>query len=239
METDTSTARTLSARSHYSELNILVIEQSWLHLLAELIDLEGGAALERFASLLDEGALGLVSSSAQWQRALNVSVERFRLYRDVLKKAPSEQALIIAARAAAITVARVSEGCEAAEVAWTFPDAELPGVRTTGGVSRDVVRGSVGTLLIVGYSVTTDPMFTGLASQTIGAIADASARGVSVTVVLHRDANRNALLRAFRDGIPKPRVFTWPERQDPISAVHAKVIVADRQDALVTSAHLT
>jgi phosphatidylserine/phosphatidylglycerophosphate/cardiolipin synthase-like enzyme len=62
---------------------------------------------------------------------------------------------------------------------------------------------------------------------------------VSVVAVLHRDVNREALLQAWRDGVPRPRIFTWPGGADEKSAVHAKLLIADRNDALVTSANLT
>lgn len=237
--TDTWIERTSSPQFHQSGLNTLAAESRWLLLLAELAKQEGAAALERLAILLEEGALRVVDPSTQWQRALNVSLERFRLYRDVLREAPSQQSLIIAAKSAAVVTGRLNQGSEAPEVAWTFPGAELSGIRTTGGVSREVVRSSTNTLLVVGYSVLTDPTLTGLAAETIGAIAEAAARGVSITIVLHRNANRNALLRAFRNSIRQPRFYTWPERQDPMAAVHAKVLVSDRWDALVTSANLT
>ena len=39
---------------------------------------------------------------------------------------------------------------------------------------------------------------------------------------------------------PVPSVFTWPEApHDTMAKLHAKVIVADGRDALVTSANLT
>ena len=94
-------------------------------------------------------------------------------------------------------------------------------------------------MLVVGYSVTVDPELTGLAAQTIRAMVDAAARGVVVTVVLHREANREALLDTWSQGIPRPSIFTWPLTDDEMASVHAKILVADRQDALVTSANLT
>jgi phosphatidylserine/phosphatidylglycerophosphate/cardiolipin synthase-like enzyme len=93
---------------------------------------------------------------------------------------------------------------------------------------------------VVGYSVTVDPTLTGLAAQTIDAIAQAGARGVIVTAVLHSQANRHALLRAWRPGVRPPSIFKWlASDDDHKSAVHAKVLISDRRDGLVTSANLT
>jgi len=95
-------------------------------------------------------------------------------------------------------------------------------------------------LLVVGYSVTLDPTLTGLASQTIDAIANAGARGVIVTAVLHSEVNRQALVRAWRPRVRRPAIFKWlASDSDPKAAVHAKVLISDRRDGLVTSANLT
>ncbi len=125
------------------------------------------------------------------------------------------------------------------EVAWTYPGNARPGLRTTGGVAREIIDDSKVSLLVVGYTVTVDPSLTGLAAQTVGAIARAAERGVVVTAVLHREANRQALLQAWRRGAPGPSVFTWPVADDDKAAIHAKLLVSDRKDGLITSANLT
>jgi phosphatidylserine/phosphatidylglycerophosphate/cardiolipin synthase-like enzyme len=96
------------------------------------------------------------------------------------------------------------------------------------------------TLLLVGYSVTVDPALTGLAAQTIDAIARAAERGVVVTAVLHKDVNRQALLQAWRPGSRRPSIFRWADSErDEMASIHAKLLIGDRLDALVTSANLT
>lgn len=134
---------------------------------------------------------------------------------------------------------RLSKEQPVVEVAWTYPGKAGPGLRTTGGVAREIIESSRIELLIVGYSITADPTLTGLAGQTIEAIARAGERGVVVTAILHREANRQALLGAWRRGVSLPSIFTWPLADDDKASVHAKVLVADRRDALVTSANLT
>jgi phosphatidylserine/phosphatidylglycerophosphate/cardiolipin synthase-like enzyme len=96
-------------------------------------------------------------------------------------------------------------------------------------------------LLVVGYSVTVDSELAGLAARTVTAIGRAAVRGVVVTAILHRDSkNRDALLRGWPKGHAPPGLFTWPEREgDEKASLHAKVLVIDARDALVTSANLT
>jgi cardiolipin synthase A/B len=189
--------------------------------------------------LLEESSVDLASEAGVLQRSLGIPQRRLHVFRDVLRAAPSPQDLAVALRGAAALQREVEARQPRVEVAWTFPGTVRPGLRTTGGVARDVISAARSSLLIVGYSVTVDPALAGLAAQTVTAVADAANRGVVVTAVLHRAANREALIASWRVGVSLPRVFTWPEADDPMAAVHAKVLIADRADALVTSANLT
>jgi cardiolipin synthase A/B len=50
--------------------------------------------------------------------------------------------------------------------------------------------------------------------------------------------NPLTLLQAWRPGVRPPSIFKWAHSDDKAS-VHAKLLIADRADALVTSANLT
>ena len=162
-----------------------------------------------------------------------------RPYRDALLAASDVRELVLALRVSAGTAARIAAGQPLIEVAWTYPGNARPGLRTTGGVAREIIDASRSSLLVVGYRVTVDPALTGLAAQSLDAIARAAERGVVVTAVFDREANRQALLRAWRAGVPPPFVFTWPISDDDKASLHAKFLISDRGDALITSANLT
>ncbi len=207
--------------------------------MAALCLLEGQERVKAFADALEEGRLSLASPMGELQSVLNLQQQRLRPYRASLLAASSVRDLIISLRTSAETAARIRAGEPVIELVWTYPGSSRPGVRTTGGVAREIIASSRTSLLIVGYKMTVDPALTGLASQSIDAIAGAAARGVAVIAVLDRDANRHALLQAWRPGVPQPAVFTWPVSDDPKAAIHAKILVADRHDGLVTSTNLT
>lgn len=192
-----------------------------------------------FADALADGRLALQSGVGVLQSRLSIASQRLHLYRDVLKAASAIPELVTALRSAALTAEAISSKQPLLEVAWTYPAVGAPTLRTTGGVAREIIDASQTSLLIVGFAVTVDSGAIGLAAQTVEAIARAAARGVGVTAVLHRTVNRNALLHRWRDGVPPPHLFTWPPGDDPMAAVHAKLIIADRHDAIVTSANLT
>lgn len=213
--------------------------------VAELVATEASERVVAFVGLLREGLLSPQSTVAVIQDRLGLPGPRLAIYSRVLAAFArsdtngGEAGRILEAALAAAT--RVRKDAPMVEVARTGPTAGSLDLRTTGAVSRDVIEGSRSTLLIVGYSVVIDAERSGLAARTIDAITRAAARGVAVTAVLHREPrNRAALLAAWPGYAQQPSIFTWPELPDDAMAkVHAKVIVCDRVDALVTSANLT
>jgi hypothetical protein len=207
--------------------------------VVNLAYLEGADRVTAFANALERGDLDLSSPTSTLQVCLGVAHMRLRPYRDALLAAPGVSELVLALRASAETAAKIAASQPSVEVAWTYPGDARPGLRTTGGVAREIVDDSRLGLLVVGYSLTVDPALAGLAAQTIDAMARAAQRGVVVTAVLHRDVNRRALLQAWRPGVRLPSIFTWPAFDDEKASVHAKLLVADRRDGLITSANLT
>lgn len=207
--------------------------------MARLVLVEGADKVTAFVHALERHELDESSSSGSLQATLGISEPRLRAYREALRSAENVDDLVIALRAAEAVATAMASQQSVVQLAWTFPGDSSPGVRTTGGVAREIIDGSRSNLLVVGFAVTVDPSLTGLAAQTVDAIAAAAARGVMITAVLHRTVNRNAFLRMWRRGVPLPAVFTWPAGDDEMASMHAKLVVADRLDALLTSANLT
>lgn len=132
------------------------------------------------------------------------------------------------------------------EVVWTGPKVEGSYLRATRQVVKDIIKGAQEELLVVGYWIAGDGDQEGIIRDVIGLIADASARGVSVTMVLdsgeksYGKNNRNVLSELWPAGRTMPSLFTWEVHEfEKHLKLHAKLLVADRRDALVTSANLT
>jgi phosphatidylserine/phosphatidylglycerophosphate/cardiolipin synthase-like enzyme len=129
------------------------------------------------------------------------------------------------------------------ELVWTGPGAAGPLVRQTAEVVEEMIRGvrKAGELLIVGYSLTAQD--GSLMHGVVELLGDASKRRAAITIILHRDEgqlNRRNLLAAWDVLAKRPRVLTWdPPKDHPYTKLHAKALVVDRLDALVTSANLT
>jgi len=212
---------------------------------AELAATETPERVERLISLLRDALLSAETPAGALQDQLALPSARLSLYVQLLQAArdagatSTEVALVLDGAVAAAD--RVRSRSPRVEVARTGPAGGAFHLRTTGTVSREIVDAATRTLLVVGYSVTASPSDAGLASETRAAIRRAAARGVVVTALLHRNPkNRVALLASWPGSVAMPSVFTWPESPtDAMTKLHAKVIIADSADALVTSANLT
>lgn len=132
------------------------------------------------------------------------------------------------------------------EVVWTGPTVEGSYLRATRQVVQDIINGAKEELLVVGYWIAGHGDQEGIIRDVISLIADAAARGVDVTMVLdsgeksYGKNNRDVLGELWPSGQALPELLTWevPSTEKHLK-LHAKVLLADRHDALVTSANLT
>ena len=137
-------------------------------------------------------------------------------------------------------------GAARIEVVWTGPRAETSYLRATRQVVIELIRGAGDEVLLVGYWIASGSDPTGSVVRIVETLGVAARRGVRVRVVLDHGlrpdggSNRDLFLGLWPKDLPPPAVFTWrTEGDDPHLKLHAKVTVADRRDALITSANLT
>ncbi|MDR6948460.1 phosphatidylserine/phosphatidylglycerophosphate/cardiolipin synthase-like enzyme [Pseudomonas sp. 2957] len=132
------------------------------------------------------------------------------------------------------------------EVVWTGPKVEGSYLRATRQVVQDIISAAQFELLVVGYWLAGKEDYEGIINDVIELIANAVTRGVKVIMVLDEGEkgygtnNRDTLIALWPKGIASPQLLTWKiPPNDKHLKLHAKVLVADRHDALVTSANLT
>ncbi len=200
----------------------------------------GSSVLMGLAADLDAGEITLDATARALQARLGIPSSRLGPIRRLLETADDTDLLATVIRVAVLAAERARAGVPSVEIAATRLQ-QGGRIRTTGGVARDIVGGAGERLLLVGYSVTADSALAGLAAKTLSAMGDAAARGVTVTAIIHREEqNREAIIRAWPTNAPGPRFYTWPEQpNEPMAKMHAKVLIADAKDALITSANLT
>jgi phosphatidylserine/phosphatidylglycerophosphate/cardiolipin synthase-like enzyme len=132
------------------------------------------------------------------------------------------------------------------EVVWTGPKVEGSYLRATRQVVQDIIAAAQTELLVVGYWLAGKEDHEGIINDIVELIADAVTRGVKVTMVLDEGEkgygknNRDTLVSLWPKTVPLAQLLTWKIPADEKHLkLHAKVLVADRHDALVTSANLT
>jgi hypothetical protein len=129
------------------------------------------------------------------------------------------------------------------EVCWTGPKAEGPLVRPSASAVKELLAScnDTGTILLVGYSLTVPK--GSFMEEVLELLIAASARHAKIQVVLHKDdeaKNRAELLKNWSVFVRKPEVYTWqPSGDHPYTKLHAKCLVVDRLQMLVTSANFT
>jgi cardiolipin synthase A/B len=146
----------------------------------------------------------------------------------------SSPAYIAGLLTGSVTAVRRARVRQSLDVVWTGPESGVVTSRLTAATVIDLVGQARRELLLVSYATQTDP---GLAS----ALADATRRGVEITLVTERHADNPAY---FGADVPFPALravrLHWPASQRPPGAsLHAKIIIVDEEIALITSANLT
>ncbi|MDI1480387.1 phospholipase D-like domain-containing protein [Polyangium sp. y55x31] len=121
-----------------------------------------------------------------------------------------------------------------AELVATLPP-ETPGIaRPTERVVREMIERAVTEIILLGYELTDRDL--------VHLLAASAARGINVIMICDRGRGTAArVLDAWPSGTRPPRVFHDRERQDgvPYASMHAKCLLVDSNDLLVTSANFT
>jgi hypothetical protein len=214
--------------------------------LAELVASLTPSRVGALASALEDGELTLDSSAVGVDAIRGVGPDAARCVSMVFRAIPPNvgaDAIALALRTANALRIRDQLGHPGIEIVWTGPQATGTLMRPTGAVIEEMLRKAraSGEILVVGYSLTAADGT--LMRGVIELLAAASRRGAAVIFVLHRDdeeRNKANLIDAWSVFVRKPTVLTWrPGPEHPYTKLHAKALVVDRRDLLVTSANLT
>lgn len=120
-----------------------------------------------------------------------------------------------------------------AELVATLPP-ETPGIaRPTARVVREMIDAAKIEIILLGYELT---------DRDLIALAAAAGRGTGVIMICDRGRGAGVrALEAWPSGAPLPQVFHDRERADgaPYASMHAKCLLVDGRNLLVTSANFT
>jgi phosphatidylserine/phosphatidylglycerophosphate/cardiolipin synthase-like enzyme len=120
------------------------------------------------------------------------------------------------------------------EFVWTGPATNRVATQTTEQTFLELIDRATRRVIVMTYAARE-------VESLVGALELADKRGVSSIVICETQMrgqpfNEHALKRLKK--MPALRAYGWPERPDG-SSLHAKLVVADGERALVTSANLT
>jgi phosphatidylserine/phosphatidylglycerophosphate/cardiolipin synthase-like enzyme len=126
------------------------------------------------------------------------------------------------------------------ELVWTGDTPVGAPVRSTFPVVKEMLSLARRSILVMTYSLW---IGTGDAGSVIDLLAERSSEGIDITFVLdgryQNGSNVTQLKQRWPEGRRRPRLFTWQDAKDDIAKLHAKIVVVDRHDLLITSANLT
>lgn len=214
--------------------------------LAELVRAGSSVALLAIADALEAGDLLLNSSSVGIAAVRGVSdhlaAQAFRSFRRLEQTVTAETVAITIRTAAAIRDVERLES-PSVEITWTGPDAEGPLVTDNAAAVERCLKDcrDLGEILLVGYSLTVAK--GSFMERVVDLLAEASRRKASIQVILHQDdeaRNKTELMKNWDVFASKPEFYTWdPPPEHPYTKLHAKCLVVDRLQMLITSANFT
>ena len=212
---------------------------------------EGTAAVVEAISRLDVSQLRALGASECGDPSGNVSAGRLkrailvstsdathlaRSLNDAITGAGlTWREVVLVIEALAHARSQAAAGCEV-EIVCTAPERFGLPLRTTYATALQMMREASTEIVVVGY------VFTEGARNLIEELARAvRERDARITVVGNKMREQLPLFRsAWPNGTPPPRVFSREaDVDDPMAALHAKLLVCDRTSALVTSANFT
>jgi len=140
---------------------------------------------------------------------------------------------VVAAACAENGIAR-GQSADRVDVVCTAPvQFEVP-VRATFATMIEMVHEAHKEVVIVGY------VFTSGASEFVRRVSEARQRGLAVTIIGNRMQRAISGLRELWGPGPSPAVYGWEgDDADEMASLHAKLMICDRQTALVTSANFS
>ena len=120
------------------------------------------------------------------------------------------------------------------ELVATLPPETPEIARPTEQVVRQMIGGATSKIILIGYELTD--------RNLIGLLAAAASRGAIVILICDRGRGAaSRILEAWPSPTPPPRIYHYRERADgaTYASMHAKCLLVDASDLLVTSANFT
>lgn len=145
---------------------------------------------------------------------------------------PNLDGTAIAVALEAVQAANRSSDAPVVQVVVTGPDSPAAPVRLTSEVVRQLIDEATSRVTLVSFAAYQMP-------SIIAALDAAVARGVSVSLIL--ESPENLVGGGGAEAYTRYRIYHWPidRREPPGAKLHAKAVIVDNRDVLLTSANMT
>ncbi|RKO67803.1 phospholipase D-like domain-containing protein [Desulfofundulus salinus] len=192
--------------------------------------------IKLLADALEKGRLHHHSPSVSVASELDISGQALGAAVRFLRSASDSLVLCTALRTASYFLNVANREKERVDLVWTGPvNISIP-ARSTREILCEMAERATRSIDLVGYSLTSG------CESIIEALARARRRGVQrIRILADRLEQRLPVLNAmWPEDVTPPEYFTRPEdSSDPMTSLHAKLMLVDDRDLLVTSANLT
>jgi hypothetical protein len=213
----------------------------WISDLATIVSELGSNQILALAELYGRNESAPVPSTTEIQRRLSVATtaaaslaRNLRAVSSIPHVTGRDIRIAMASLARARMIAASSDSL--VEVVCTAPSRFGIPVRTTFATAVEMIRAAHQEILLVGY------VFTEGARELIEELAMARRdRGVRLMMIGNRmQACLPVLNSIWPADAPRPQIFTREiDPEDPMAALHAKLLICDNDTALVTSANFS
>jgi len=122
---------------------------------------------------------------------------------------------------------------EKIELITTAPPSFMLKTKRISNVVRDVIENSEKSLLITGYSISE------FVEDMIDLIIEKSQRGVFVKIFINDLAKQKSIDKLLRYQGKFLQLYDYANKEDKMAALHAKIILADSERAIISSANLS
>jgi phosphatidylserine/phosphatidylglycerophosphate/cardiolipin synthase-like enzyme len=191
-------------------------------LARELVQLSRNLGLDPFI----EASSSLLNESPKAKSILNTLKARF-------PTVDTTQLLLLVLQALEVEASEPRAQAAKVECVTTLPAAPMVPTRPTRTVIREMLAAGRRCVLIAGYMITDD-------DGVIHLVHQAARRGLEVTLICDSGNDDAVRIRATWPGdVASPRILINSPEGPPTGKMHAKVLLIDDNDLLVTSANFT
>ena len=146
----------------------------------------------------------------------------------------SRETLLIILETAVTIRTYLMENMDKCDLIWTGPIQFPIPARSTIAIIQEMLSSAQERITIVGYRIEE------YAEPIIRSLSSCSDKGIDVRLVIDKPETQVRVLKKHWKAKTAPRIYTRQILEsDPMASIHAKMVIIDAADLLITSANLT